>query len=510
MPDPAHTPFPADSAAPRPPARARGAGPLALAFTLLSLALAITWQNLPEGVQRSALGLDPIANPEPLPFDIADPAPMQAKVHVRSGYEMEAIATGAGAQFFAQGQTAVDDASFTPGDRMIGAVLAGELESPDAALDRLADIEAELDREDAAADPAATGRAARLAEYKQNHRDALRDDLPLFRTIYEQGPEALTADQRDRIANRYRYVGRLALVHGLDDDDPQRAEVIRGGTLIRLLGLGLFFLVALAAATAGLVILIMTLVSMGSGKFRPRAPAPHVHGGALLETVGIFSLCFFILSAGGTLLAEHYPRFAAIQIPLQWALIIIPIWPLLRGWRPGDWRTALGLTSGRGFIREIGAGIVGYLAALPVFIAGVIFLFLVMLLEGAILGERPAPPDNPIIELLVDANWATILIIASLVCVWAPLCEEMVFRGALFSHIRNRFGWVVAALLSTIAFAYMHSYGPLMLWPILALGFSFATIRWWRGSLIACVTAHALHNTSVACMMVLAVGLFPA
>ncbi len=508
-----------------PPPPAGGAGPVAIAFALISLALAIVWQNLPEDTQRRVLGLGPVPVSEPIPFDFVDASAIQAKIHIQVAAELDNLSPGSGAQFRQQAQIATDNAVIGLGDQMPGVIVAGEVEGPDAALERLEQIRTQLElaRMDEeigdhtgplpnAFDPfgIASERAADLADHRARHHEALRADLPLFETLYTLGPDALEDDERDRIESRYRYLGRLALTWDREDTDPARAELLYGGTLWRLVGVVGFVLLAISAFFAGFVILVFAAVWFGSGKLKPRAPKPPVHGGALLEAVGIFALLFLVMGAGTTWLAERNPALAVLQLPLQWSLILVPLWPLARGWKPADWRAALGVSTGRGVFREIAAGFVGYLAAVPLFVAGVLVSFVVMFTDVALFGEHPAPPSNPVLEILMNADWLTLLLVASLACVWAPLCEELIFRGALFSQIRRRFGWVLAAVLSTFAFAYMHSYGPLILWPIIALGFSFAVMRWWRGSLIACITAHAIHNTTLTIMMIALSGLFPA
>jgi len=48
-----------------------------------------------------------------------------------------------------------------------------------------------------------------------------------------------------------------------------------------------------------------------------------------------------------------------------------------------------------------------------------------------------------------------------------------------------------------LAFGLMHGYELFMLMPVISLGFGFAFLREWRGSLIAPMVAHFLHNATV-------------
>ena len=92
----------------------------------------------------------------------------------------------------------------------------------------------------------------------------------------------------------------------------------------------------------------------------------------------------------------------------------------------------------------------------------------------------------------------TIFFIAS---VLAPLTEEIMFRGVLYRTLRDgsrRSSRVVsilfAALISSLIFAAIHPQGIVGIPVLTILAFGFCLVRQWRGSLIACITMHAIHN----------------
>ena len=62
----------------------------------------------------------------------------------------------------------------------------------------------------------------------------------------------------------------------------------------------------------------------------------------------------------------------------------------------------------------------------------------------------------------------------ALACVLAPIAEEVVFRGALLSAFRSRWGDATAIALSALAFALVHV-SPFVIPPI----FVFALILGW-------------------------------
>jgi membrane protease YdiL (CAAX protease family) len=68
------------------------------------------------------------------------------------------------------------------------------------------------------------------------------------------------------------------------------------------------------------------------------------------------------------------------------------------------------------------------------------------------------------------------------------------FRGALFAHLRERFPWWIAAPAMAVIFALMHPQSWIALPVLAAIAIVFAGIREWRGSIIGCMAAHAVHN----------------
>jgi membrane protease YdiL (CAAX protease family) len=60
----------------------------------------------------------------------------------------------------------------------------------------------------------------------------------------------------------------------------------------------------------------------------------------------------------------------------------------------------------------------------------------------------------------------------------------------------------IAAIGSALVFGLMHGYEIIMLGPVITLGFTFAMMRHYRGSLIAPITAHALHNGTVMTLLI--------
>ncbi len=81
--------------------------------------------------------------------------------------------------------------------------------------------------------------------------------------------------------------------------------------------------------------------------------------------------------------------------------------------------------------------------------------------------------------------------------VFAPVFEEVVFRGILFGTLRRRFSFLPAALLSAVVFALAHGYGLFGLVSVCASGVIWAWGYEQTRSLVPVVIAHFLNNLLV-------------
>lgn len=99
----------------------------------------------------------------------------------------------------------------------------------------------------------------------------------------------------------------------------------------------------------------------------------------------------------------------------------------------------------------------------------------------------------------LGTNEATSLLIGSalLTCVIAPICEEILFRGFIFTSLRNWRGPWVSAILTGLLFGLVHgaSAPAVYLLPLAALGFALCLLYRASGSLYPCIAAHAINNS---------------
>jgi membrane protease YdiL (CAAX protease family) len=97
---------------------------------------------------------------------------------------------------------------------------------------------------------------------------------------------------------------------------------------------------------------------------------------------------------------------------------------------------------------------------------------------------------------LVIHNALDLTLVVVFAVVLGPILEEVLFRGYLFTALRERgFGFFGAALLSGAVFASTHVYlGPGVMAFILVWSFLPAFLYWRHGSLHAAVLFHVLNN----------------
>jgi membrane protease YdiL (CAAX protease family) len=105
-----------------------------------------------------------------------------------------------------------------------------------------------------------------------------------------------------------------------------------------------------------------------------------------------------------------------------------------------------------------------------------------------------------------DLVWASPALTAiSLVeyVAFAPVFEELAFRGLLFAILRRKFRFLPAAIISASIFAIAHGYGLVGFVSVLWSGVLWAWIYEKTGSLLPGILAHAINNLLV-CLSVMA------
>lgn len=89
------------------------------------------------------------------------------------------------------------------------------------------------------------------------------------------------------------------------------------------------------------------------------------------------------------------------------------------------------------------------------------------------------------------------------VCLFAPIAEEILMRGFILTGLRNKYGIVVALVVSTILFALLHfNFGHTLSAIVSGLIIGLLYIK--TNSLFCCILAHSLYN-SISIFSIIAV-----
>ncbi len=314
------------------------------------------------------------------------------------------------------------------------------------------------------------------------------DALPVFHQIYQEGSDSLNSSQLS-ILNNYGWIGKLALSQDKPDTHPDRKKILKSAFYMVLLA-GVLTIAVAAVLCAGLVLFIIALVRIIKGKTKSSMSLSLNPDISFLESFAIYLFGFMALpSITGMIYPEIGIGYGIISF-LAVALAIL--WPCFRGVSWKEYGKVSGWNMGKGFFHEAGAGILGYIAGLPLMAAALFAVSLIVKYTGEM-------PSHPIVQE-IGGNPLFYLLLA---CVWAPVVEETLFRGVFFGYLRGRFSWIPSAILNGLIFAVIHPQG-LAAVPVLAvIGFNLCSIREWRGSIIAPVTAHALNNGSLVLLLLI-------
>lgn len=312
--------------------------------------------------------------------------------------------------------------------------------------------------------------------------DPVGREASAFLKLYRQGSDSLSQEEI-RVIESYGWIGKLALSYGKPDSDPARRQVLQSAQKTFVASIA-FLVTVLAALAAGLVLFVIAIVQRRKGRLRSKLVMPAAPGDSLLEAFALFLAGLIALPVLARFLSPGLETAAAFStLPI---VLLALFWPGIRGSKGKDVRKAIGWHRGEGVLREMGAGIVGYVAGLPLLGLALIPVLLMSRAAGSV-------PSHPIVNEIND-DPVSLAIIMALACLWAPVVEETFFRGALFGFLRRRWHWSAAGIVSGFIFAVMHPQGWIAVPLLGTIGFTLSAIREWRGSIIASMTAHALNN----------------
>lgn len=192
------------------------------------------------------------------------------------------------------------------------------------------------------------------------------------------------------------------------------------------------------------------------------------------------------LMVAGDQAIEDHPQALAIalgaNILLQVLLLGATVWFTIRKYG-GKWRDLGVQRPARG----------GVWLAIGLFGGAMLLQFV----YGIVLDIAGISPDTDLPGQVFD-HFLPFLVVLALTLVFAPVIEEIFFRGFVFGALRQRWGAVAAALASGVLFGLAHAGNPGYL-PVLPavvlIGALFAWGYYFSGSILPSMGAHFLFNS---------------
>jgi membrane protease YdiL (CAAX protease family) len=122
----------------------------------------------------------------------------------------------------------------------------------------------------------------------------------------------------------------------------------------------------------------------------------------------------------------------------------------------------------------------------------------ILLLVGAVIVSKLLGVARTPFDDVLESSTIAFFTIAFLATATAPLVEELVFRGVVYSAFQRAFGVVGAVLLVTFLFALVHFWqyqtSPGTLGAILFLSLGLTLVRAFTGRVLPCVVVHFIYN----------------
>jgi membrane protease YdiL (CAAX protease family) len=383
-----------------------------------------------------------------------------------------------------------------PAVRLRSAVVLGDREGPARAVEALDELQRLLAAEQRALD----GRDAEAEAALRSLYTSTDEPPPPRHTAL--AVEKLDDAQRQLLREHLDWFGELALAPNdgptqaarktlLDPTTSAMVKVFAGVLLLGLLGM------------TGLVGLVLFIRGVTIGRIALQLRPSTSLRGVLAETFAVWLVLFMGLSlfAGALAPADHILLWGGLAMLLSLSALA---WPVLRGRSWTEVREAIGLVAPRNPVVEIGCGIASWWIHLPVMAAG--FALSMILGMIALMFSTPAGPldavggpSHPMQEPLSKGDGVAWIIF--LACVVAPVVEEIFFRGVLYGHLRSATArWqreasiLGSGLVCGVLFAAVHPQGWIAIPILTSVSLALSHAREWRGSLLAPMAAHALHN----------------
>ena len=302
-------------------------------------------------------------------------------------------------------------------------------------------------------------------------------------------PLELSGAERDYIVENVGWPARMLFVRDLEEANPQRVALHKQAERN-------------ATRSSAMVAIGLLIAMVGSGlllsfyqRWRRQQIVVELSEPQTSEAIYLEAFAVYLaLMASAGLIAKFSGSGAVLALALQVLSAVLGVaWPSLRGVPLRVMMQDIGLHRGQGVFTELWAGVVGYVTILPIFGAGVVAMIMLQKIL-AFAGLPLTSPVHPEMVGLGDSSLSVRIYVIVAAVIVAPIVEEMLFRGAFYRALRQRWSFVVSAVVVGVIFALLHPQGLLSVPALAAIGIGLSGLREWRDSLIAPIFAHALHN----------------
>ncbi len=135
--------------------------------------------------------------------------------------------------------------------------------------------------------------------------------------------------------------------------------------------------------------------------------------------------------------------------------------------------------------------------AIPVFVATIMFLAVIQYVVVLLSPETSLTP-RVVTNMAESPSRMLVYCVLLLSFTFAPVAEEVFFRGFLYNAFRARMPAIVALLSQSVIFGICHFYGSLHTCLVIVLGLILTALYEWRKTLLAPILVHAGLNLLAA------------
>ncbi len=414
--------------------------------------------------------------------------------------------------------------------RYAHAILLGEIDGPERALEQLKEIDAAVKKklqddspanpeQDAAKDTKANAKVTATSGFPSEIQSRIREITGALYQQYSQGDfdtSTVPDEDRDFLVEQMGFVGRLALLPEDSTDQAARKQIEEESTAVfnrTVIAAILGFFAFLAAIFAAATLYGLWYFRQSKSHFVDQSNRGFVY----LETFAGWLAIFIALQLGIAVVLGPFAESLLLYVgpAIFFVSLLALVWPVVRGVPVSVMLDDIGWNL-RNPLKEILVGGFCYLGLLiPLFFGLVLTVFLehqttTLFPPGEF--ESRTITSHPIEEEIASGDPTVWIMMFVATVVAAPIVEETFFRGVLYRYLRDatgkRFSQVASIAISAIAngvmFAAIHPQGILAIPVLASLAIGFSLVREWRGSIIAPMVMHAIHNgiiTTVAITM---------